>query len=75
MLMFPVTIRKSRSLVVVLQAGLEDNFAEVQVSVVDCPDLTQEPFKFPAKGKSPLVQLTLSLLILNISHSRLHTES
>lgn len=53
MLMFPVTVRKSRSLVVVLQAGLEDNFAEVQVSVVDCPDLTQEPFKFPAKGKRP----------------------
>ncbi|KAA8586379.1 hypothetical protein FQN60_000215, partial [Etheostoma spectabile] len=32
----------------VLQAGLEDNFAEVQVSVVDCPDLTKEPFHFPA---------------------------
>ncbi|CAN9501632.1 unnamed protein product [Ophioblennius macclurei] len=34
----------------VLQAGLESNFAEVQVSVVDCPDLTQDPFQFPAKG-------------------------
>ncbi|XP_068186792.1 ester hydrolase C11orf54 homolog isoform X2 [Antennarius striatus] len=34
----------------VLQAGLEHNFAEVQVSVVDCPDLTQEPFQFPARG-------------------------
>ncbi|XP_029375721.1 ester hydrolase C11orf54 homolog [Echeneis naucrates] len=34
----------------VLQAGLEDNFAEVQVSVVECPDLTQEPFQFPVKG-------------------------
>ncbi|XP_073336067.1 ester hydrolase C11orf54 homolog [Pagrus major] len=34
----------------VLQAGLEDNFAEVQVSVVECPDLTKEPFQFPVKG-------------------------
>uniref|UniRef100_A0A3Q3AIF6 Chromosome 11 open reading frame 54 n=1 Tax=Kryptolebias marmoratus TaxID=37003 RepID=A0A3Q3AIF6_KRYMA len=35
---------------VVLQAGLESNFAEVQVSVVECPDLTKEPFQFPVKG-------------------------
>lgn len=41
-------------LVAVLQAGLEDNFAEVQVSVVECPDLTKEPFQFPVKGKSLL---------------------
>ncbi|XP_068600671.1 ester hydrolase C11orf54 homolog [Brachionichthys hirsutus] len=34
----------------VLQAGLKNNFAEVQVSVVDCPDLTQDPYQFPAKG-------------------------
>lgn len=34
----------------VLQAGLQDNFAEVQVSVVECPDLTEEPFQFPVKG-------------------------
>uniref|UniRef100_M3ZSZ1 Chromosome 11 open reading frame 54 n=1 Tax=Xiphophorus maculatus TaxID=8083 RepID=M3ZSZ1_XIPMA len=34
----------------VLQAGLGANFAEVQVSVVDCPDLTKEPFLFPVKG-------------------------
>lgn len=39
-------------LVSVLQAGLEDNFAEVQVSVVECPDLTKEPFHFPVKGES-----------------------
>lgn len=36
-----------------LQAGLENNFAEVQVSVVECPDLTKDPFLFPVKGKSP----------------------
>ncbi|XP_062261408.1 ester hydrolase C11orf54 homolog [Platichthys flesus] len=35
---------------VVLQAGLEENFAEVLVSVVECPDLTNEPFHFPVKG-------------------------
>ncbi|XP_019750783.1 ester hydrolase C11orf54 homolog isoform X2 [Hippocampus comes] len=34
----------------VLQTGLEDNFAEVKVSVVECPDLTKEPFNFPVKG-------------------------
>ncbi|XP_034033694.1 ester hydrolase C11orf54 homolog [Thalassophryne amazonica] len=34
----------------VLQTGLEKNFEEVQVSVVDCPDLTKEPFRFPVKG-------------------------
>ncbi|KAM6448427.1 ester hydrolase C11orf54 homolog isoform 1-T3 [Liasis olivaceus] len=34
----------------VLQNGLKENFADVQVSVVDCPDLTQEPFRFPVKG-------------------------
>lgn len=39
-------------LVAVLQAGLQANFAEVQVSVVECPDLTKEPFHFPVKGKS-----------------------
>lgn len=41
-------------LLAVLQAGLQDNFAEVQVSVVECPDLTEEPFQFPVKGKRSL---------------------
>lgn len=36
---------------IVLQKGLKDNFADVQVSVVNCPDLTKEPFTFPVKGK------------------------
>lgn len=35
----------------VMQKGLKENFADVQVSVVDCPDLTKEPFAFPVKGK------------------------
>ncbi|XP_066551267.1 ester hydrolase C11orf54 homolog [Amia ocellicauda] len=34
----------------VLQNGLKENFADAQVSVVDCPDLTQDPFQFPVKG-------------------------
>ncbi|XP_019385883.1 PREDICTED: ester hydrolase C11orf54 homolog [Crocodylus porosus] len=34
----------------VLQKGLKENFADALVSVVDCPDLTQEPFTFPVKG-------------------------
>ncbi|KAK2502335.1 hypothetical protein MC885_001967 [Smutsia gigantea] len=37
-------------LVGVLQKGLKDNFADVQVSVVNCPDMTKEPFTFPVKG-------------------------
>ncbi|KAM5246523.1 ester hydrolase C11orf54 homolog isoform 3-T3 [Ctenodactylus gundi] len=34
----------------VMEKGLKANFADVQVSVVDCPDLTKEPFTFPVKG-------------------------
>lgn len=45
-------VHVTRCLVAVLQAGLETNFAEVQVSVVECPDLTKEPFQFPVKGRS-----------------------
>nr|XP_058906860.1 LOW QUALITY PROTEIN: ester hydrolase C11orf54 homolog [Kogia breviceps] len=37
-------------LVGVLQKGLMGNFADVQVSVVDGPNLTKEPFTFPVKG-------------------------
>ncbi|XP_054611608.1 ester hydrolase C11orf54 homolog [Dunckerocampus dactyliophorus] len=34
----------------VLKKGLDDNFAEVNVSVAECPDLTEKPFYFPVKG-------------------------
>ncbi|XP_034614847.1 ester hydrolase C11orf54 homolog isoform X2 [Trachemys scripta elegans] len=34
----------------VLQNGLKENFADVLVSVVECPDLTRDPFDFPVKG-------------------------
>jgi hypothetical protein len=36
----------------VLQTGLPTNFAEVNVSVVDCPDLTSAPFHLAEKGLS-----------------------
>ena len=35
----------------VLQNGLSKNFAHVEVSIVDCPDLTKKPFNIAAKGK------------------------
>ncbi|XP_053311945.1 ester hydrolase C11orf54 homolog [Spea bombifrons] len=34
----------------VFKSGLQKNYAEVSVSVVDCPDLTQRPYCFPVKG-------------------------
>ncbi|XP_078034350.1 ester hydrolase C11orf54 homolog [Augochlora pura] len=34
----------------VLTEGLTKNFSEVKVEVVDCPDLTQEPFTLAASG-------------------------
>lgn len=36
----------------VLQAGLKSHFAEVDVKVVDCPDLTQSPYGLTAPGLS-----------------------
>lgn len=34
----------------VLKAGLLKNFAEAEVEIVDCPDLTKEPFTLAAPG-------------------------
>uniref|UniRef100_A0A8C3JMN9 Chromosome 11 open reading frame 54 n=1 Tax=Calidris pygmaea TaxID=425635 RepID=A0A8C3JMN9_9CHAR len=47
---FAFHVPSLEELVGVLQKGLKENFADAEVSVVDCPDLTQEPFNFPAKG-------------------------
>lgn len=47
---FQLHVPKLEELCNVLQTGLKTNFAEAQVSVVDCPDLTKEPFQFPVKG-------------------------
>lgn len=35
----------------VLTEGLTKNFTEAKVEIVDCPDLTQEPFTLAAPGK------------------------
>ena len=35
----------------VLQDGLRENFASATVSVVDCPDLKQEPFMLTTSGE------------------------
>lgn len=37
---------------IVLQEGLAKNFANVEVEVVDCPDLSAAPFYLAAGGKS-----------------------
>lgn len=34
----------------VLEDGLKTNFREVSVGVVDCPDLTQQPWGLAAAG-------------------------
>ncbi|KAG8280216.1 hypothetical protein J6590_086525 [Homalodisca vitripennis] len=33
-----------------LKDGLSENFETVEVSVVDCPDLTQKPFSLASQG-------------------------
>ena len=33
-----------------LQQGLQENFAQASVEVVDCPDLTQSPWSLASKG-------------------------
>ena len=33
-----------------LEEGLKENYSEVSVSIVECPDLTEEPFGLAAKG-------------------------
>lgn len=35
-----------------LNEGLKSNFNEVSAEVVDCPDLTQQPFTLASKGRS-----------------------
>ncbi|XP_036381308.1 ester hydrolase C11orf54 homolog [Megalops cyprinoides] len=47
---FELHVPKLEELCEVLHDGLKTNFADAQVSVVDCPDLSQHPFGFPVKG-------------------------
>lgn len=46
----PMHVPSLEEVAEVLQAGLAKNFSTVEVSVVDCPDLTQKPFSLSAKG-------------------------
>ncbi|XP_056412432.1 ester hydrolase C11orf54 homolog isoform X2 [Hyla sarda] len=46
----PLHFPALEDIVGVLERGLKKNYAEVAVKVVDCPDLTQDPFGFPVKG-------------------------
>lgn len=62
---FSLSITLPLFIVIVLQKGLKENFADAQVSVVDCPDLTQEPFNFPAKGNLAFLSFTKTSPVLS----------
>ncbi|XP_035290074.1 ester hydrolase C11orf54 homolog [Anguilla anguilla] len=47
---FELHVPKLEELCEVLQDGLKKNFTDTKVSVVDCPDLSEDPFRFPVKG-------------------------
>ncbi|KAJ8266345.1 hypothetical protein GJAV_G00129330 [Gymnothorax javanicus] len=47
---FELFVPSLEELCEVLQDGLKKNFADSKVAVVDCPDLSQDPFRFPVKG-------------------------
>jgi hypothetical protein len=38
--------------IAVLGSGLTSNFETVGVAIVDCPDLTKEPFTLACKGEN-----------------------
>jgi hypothetical protein len=38
--------------IAVLGSGLTSNFETVRVEIVDCPDLTKEPFTLACKGEN-----------------------
>lgn len=51
---------------------MKNNFADTQVAVVECPDLTKEPFLFPVKGNkasSTLYELYALYHIVSFSHA------
>jgi hypothetical protein len=53
--------------IAVLGSGLTSNFETVRVEIVDCPDLTKEPFTLACKGKFRPILLHIYFLIC-ISH-------
>lgn len=48
----PLHVPSLNEIKTVLEEGLSTNFAEVKVEVVNCPDLTKEPFLLSASGLS-----------------------
>ena len=40
--------------IAVLGSGLFSNFEMVEIEIVDCPDLTKEPFTLACKGETKL---------------------
>ncbi|XP_069703022.1 ester hydrolase C11orf54 homolog [Periplaneta americana] len=46
----PFFVPPLEEVVKVLSNGLTSNFAKVEVDIVDCPDLTKEPFTLACKG-------------------------
>jgi Domain of Unknown Function (DUF1907) len=47
------------NLILVLKNGLKSNFSQVQVEIVDCPDLSQAPFHLASTGLGPPYLLPL----------------
>lgn len=46
----PLFVPHLEELVEVLSTGLSSNFQTVEIEIVDCPDLTKEPFTLACKG-------------------------
>jgi len=46
----PLHVPDLQEVATILQAALKTNFAEAEVTVVDCPDLTQSPFGLSSPG-------------------------
>lgn len=53
--------------ILVLNEGLQKNFENITVDVIDCPDLTQEPFTLACRGERRIwksLQITIIKLLL-----------
>ena len=56
-------IEQNKDIRAVLEKGLKENYSEVSVSIVECPDLTEEPFGLAAKGTLFFVPYTFPSVI------------
>lgn len=63
-------------LFIVLSFGLKENFAEVSVDVVECPNLTLEPFHLATSGLSGSPTIVdiggLSYFLPNVDRTKLY---